>query len=276
VLTGLPWEIIERDYALSWILAGVSTSEKLRNSLIFKGGTALKKCYFGDYRFSEDLDFTATKDAPSQDALEEQVHHICSSAADLSGEFSPIEFAAERYIEKMPHPGSQEAFSIRGKFPWHRQFMVRVMIEVTFDEPVKREPVRKKIIHGYGETISHEVLVYSLEEIIAEKLRAILQHLRKLEERGWSRSRARDYYDIWRIMNYYQAELHLETIPGLFLEKCKVRDISFQGPQVFFEGVMLDYIEKTWEQWLGPLVPKLPPFEQVIGDLRQRIYDLFR
>ncbi len=29
--------------------------------LAFKGGTALKRCYFGDYRFSEDLDFTLTK-----------------------------------------------------------------------------------------------------------------------------------------------------------------------------------------------------------------------
>ncbi len=29
-----------------------------RDALVFKGGTALKRCYFGDYRFSEDLDFT--------------------------------------------------------------------------------------------------------------------------------------------------------------------------------------------------------------------------
>lgn len=30
-----------------------------RDNLIFKGGTCLRKCYFEDYRFSEDLDFTA-------------------------------------------------------------------------------------------------------------------------------------------------------------------------------------------------------------------------
>ena len=44
--TGLPWEIIEKDYILSWILAGIATNKSLKNELIFKGGTALKKCYF--------------------------------------------------------------------------------------------------------------------------------------------------------------------------------------------------------------------------------------
>ncbi len=45
---GLPWEILERDYLLSWVLAGIAQVESLRDTLIFKGGTALKKCYFGD------------------------------------------------------------------------------------------------------------------------------------------------------------------------------------------------------------------------------------
>jgi len=46
---GLPWEVIERNYLLSWILAGISRVDSLRETLVFKGGTALKKCYFGDY-----------------------------------------------------------------------------------------------------------------------------------------------------------------------------------------------------------------------------------
>ncbi len=41
--TALSWEIIERDYILSWVLAGIGVNEKLQNGLIFKGGTALKK-----------------------------------------------------------------------------------------------------------------------------------------------------------------------------------------------------------------------------------------
>jgi hypothetical protein len=38
---GIPWEILEKDYVLSWLLAGVSEVEALRDTLVFKGGTAL-------------------------------------------------------------------------------------------------------------------------------------------------------------------------------------------------------------------------------------------
>jgi len=62
--TGMGWEVLERDYFLSWILAGISRHEPLRKTLVFKGGTALKKCYFGDYRFSEDLDSSGLAGVP--------------------------------------------------------------------------------------------------------------------------------------------------------------------------------------------------------------------
>ena len=55
---GLDPNIVEKDYVLNWILAGIVSSETLRDKWIFKGGTCLKKCYFEQYRFSEDLDFT--------------------------------------------------------------------------------------------------------------------------------------------------------------------------------------------------------------------------
>jgi len=96
-----------------------------------------------------------------------------------------------------------------------------------------------------------------------------------LEERGWTRSRARDYYDIWRILNGYSNVLRTEIISPLFLEKCKVKEVEFTNPEKFFDNILLDYIDKTWEQWLGPLVPDLPPFKLVIGDLKQKIYKLF-
>jgi predicted nucleotidyltransferase component of viral defense system len=50
--------VVEKDYALGWILAGINAHEELAEGWEFKGGTCLKKCYFETYRFSEDLDFT--------------------------------------------------------------------------------------------------------------------------------------------------------------------------------------------------------------------------
>ena len=51
-------QIVEKDYALGWILAGIYQHEALAQDWIFKGDTCLKKCFFETYRFSEDLDFT--------------------------------------------------------------------------------------------------------------------------------------------------------------------------------------------------------------------------
>ena len=34
---------------------------------------------------------------------------------------------------------------------------------------------------------------------------------------------------------------------------------------------MLAQVEKTWEQWLGPLVPRLPAYRTVIDELRPQI-----
>src|SRR5665648_426365 len=88
---GLSWEIIEKDYILSWVLAGIAANKKLQNKLVFKGGTALKKCYFGNYRFSEDLDFTAKEDIAKGDFLEKEIEKSCEIATILVQKFSPLE-----------------------------------------------------------------------------------------------------------------------------------------------------------------------------------------
>ena len=53
---------IEKDYIISWLLWGISKNDILRNALIFKGGTCLKKIHIEDYRYSEDMDFTLNPD----------------------------------------------------------------------------------------------------------------------------------------------------------------------------------------------------------------------
>jgi uncharacterized protein len=271
---GIPWEILERDYLLLWILAGIGQVDSLRGTLAFKGGTTLKKCYFGDYRFSEDLDFSGTEGVPTGDAMEQAIQDICDASAALLDEYASVDIACERYTEKDPHPGGQEAFTIRARFPWHRQLHTRVMIEVTADEKVLKPVHNRRVIHEYGEPVEVQVQVYTLEEIVAEKLRAILQHIEKLHERGWSRSRARDYYDLWRVMGTYRDQMDLSDFVSFLREKCAVRNVRFEGPESFFQEPMLSYVERTWVQWLGPLVPDLPPFKTVIGELRPQIVSL--
>jgi len=268
---GIPWEILERDYVLSWLLAGISHVEALRDTLVFKGGTALMKCFFGDYRFSEDLDFSAVGDVPTGSGMEEAIRAACDSAARLLDEYAPVEIVCERYTEREAHPGGQEAFTIRARLPWHRVPQTRIMVETALDEKILKPVQERFIIHDYGEPLTARIKVYALEEITAEKLRAILQHVEMLQERGWTRSRARDYYDLWRILGAFQDRLDFSDFSEFLQSKCAVRGVSFEGPDDFFQETMLHYIEKTWEQWLGPLIPDLPDFVTVIDDLRPRI-----
>jgi predicted nucleotidyltransferase component of viral defense system len=271
---GIPWEALERDYLLSWILAGIGEVESLREKLVLKGGTALKKCYFGDYRFSEDLDFTGLEGMLTGGDMEHAVREACDTASRMLDEYTFVEIACERYTEKDPHPGGQEAFTIRARFPWQGQTRIRVMIEITADEKILKPAPHRRIIHEYGEPLEAEVRVYMLEEVVAEKLRAILQHAEQLEERGWSRSRARDYYDLWRILGAYRNQLDISDFMSLLREKCSLRNVTFEGPDDFFQERILAYVERTWDDWLGPLVPVLPSFQTVIGALRPEIATL--
>ena len=268
---GIPWEVLERDYLLSWILAGISQVPALGDTLVFKGGTALKKCYFGGYRFSEDLDFSELDGVPVGDAMERLVMEACECAVGLLDEYAPVEIVCERYTERDPHPGGQEAFTIRARLPWQSHPQTRVMIEVTVDERVLRPVERRRVIHEYGEPLEAEVQVYSLEEVVAEKLRAILQQADMFERRGWSRSRARDYYDLWRVLDTYRGQMDLTGFSSLLQQKCAVRGVAFAGAEDFFHARMLSYVGDTWEQWLGPLVPGLPSFEAVINALRPQV-----
>jgi len=61
--TSLTPHVVEKDYVLGRMLAGIYAHEELLESWIFKGGSCLKKCFFETYRFSEDLDFTLRDEA---------------------------------------------------------------------------------------------------------------------------------------------------------------------------------------------------------------------
>ena len=113
-------------------------------------------------------------------------------------------------------------------------------------------PVKNRIIlHHYGEPLEAEVQVYSLEEVVAEKLRAILQHSTTLNRRGWSRSRARDYYDLWRVLGTYKGQMDLARFESLLLQKCALRDVAFEGLEEFFHEPMLAYVASTWDSRLA-------------------------
>ncbi len=60
---GLEPRVVEKDYGLGWVLAGIARDVDLARSWLFNCGTCLKQCFFETYRFSEDLDVTVIEPA---------------------------------------------------------------------------------------------------------------------------------------------------------------------------------------------------------------------
>lgn len=273
----ISWEVLEQDYVLSWVLFGISGVPKLRESLVFKGGTALKKCYFGNYRFSQDLDFSSLKDAPEGKALEFLFLEACEHAQnELNTRIPNPLFTCNRYTEKRPHPQGQEAFVINAQLPWHRAPYTRVMVEITRNQLIVNPPLPKSIIHNYPEDFNCEILTYTLEEIFAEKLLAILENRKKIHERKWSRSRARDYYDLWKILQKFSNELSASTVLETLKLKCSEKEYSYQNNSDFFDSKVLMLVEKDWNEWLSPLIHPLPSYEKVIPELQSELLSFLR
>jgi hypothetical protein len=177
----VPEAIIERDYCLAWFLVGLA-NHPLRDILAFKGGTALRRCYFADYRFSEDLDFTLSQsvDFPT---IRKGLDEIFAAVERDSG----IKFTFDRE-DKNSHQNSY-TFYIRyqGPLPAPNDVKVDITIEeqVCFglcDRPILKSDERYTDLPE-GLTIK----AYDLREIAIEKLTALTDK---------ARNEPRDLYDL--------------------------------------------------------------------------------
>jgi predicted nucleotidyltransferase component of viral defense system len=270
--TGVRLDILEKDYALSYLLKAIAEEPALGERLVLKGGTALRKCYFSDYRFSEDLDFSTHSPGAIPDLVGKMSLAI-QRMNQLLEERGPFQAQAEPLILREPHPFEQAAFLIRVQFPTHRQPLCRLKVEITVDEPLLLPPEKRTLLHDYDEPLAADIWVYQLAEIVAEKLRALLQSKARLAERGWGASRVcRDYYDLWAILRREQLK---ETIPHLVKQKCAVRNLTLETPADFFAEPLLQVARAEWRVQILPFVSDAPAPEQVLAELKTRVQSLW-
>ena len=134
----IPESVLERDYCLSWFLAGLSQSP-LRDRLFFKGGTALKKCYFPDYRFSEDLDFTLAEEVPF-----ETIRNELDAAFEESYRDSGVLLRYAR-SDRQPHANSHTFYlnyeGPLGGLPSGKEVKTDITIKETVIFPIEERPV---------------------------------------------------------------------------------------------------------------------------------------
>lgn len=270
---GVRQHIVEKDYALSYLLAAIATTGGLGESLVLKGGTALRKLYFPEYRFSEDLDYSTQVMGPLGQ-IDMRMGAAVRQLGRLLAERGPFQAALKPLILKQAHPGNQKAYLIHVQFPGQRQALCRLKVEITIDEPILTPMENRPILHGFGEALDARVSVYSLVEITAEKMRALLQSRARLQERGWGASRVcRDYYDLWNLLRF--PGVRSAGLIHLIDRKCAVRGVSYQSPQDFVTRDLLEVAGSEWGQQLLPFVPKAPPAFEVLPQVQGLILSLW-
>jgi hypothetical protein len=158
----VPYWVLEKDYAVSYLLAGIVATPAPHDSLILKGGTALRKGYFADYRFSEDLDFSLRPDRSLPD-VDNAMQHAVRQMELLLLQRGPFEASVERLTLREPHPGSQDAFTVRVRFPTQRHALCRLKIEITRDELVLLPPATRPLLHSYPEELAVALWCYPLD-----------------------------------------------------------------------------------------------------------------
>ncbi|NJO00295.1 MAG: nucleotidyl transferase AbiEii/AbiGii toxin family protein [Bacteroidia bacterium] len=240
---------IEKDYILSWILQGVAHHEHLIKIIAFKGGTLLKKVYFKDYRFSEDLDFTLLNDVISNKQIFEWFKEIFEYVKEEAN--IPLNI-----INDNEHKDGSINFYISYIGPLGGQDK-KVKIDISKSEKLVFEVITKDVIISYTDQESHQLLCYPLEEVLVEKLRSVMQ-----------RMQPRDFYDIWYLSKIHK--MNLDFYSNEFKIKCENKQID---PSEFREKLnkRLPEYKKRWGESMMAQIHDLPDFDQVERELMRNL-----
>ncbi len=269
-----PQFVLEKDYALSYLLAGIVSVQPLAESLVFKGGTCLRKAYFPGYRFSEDLDYTSRSPWRCEELLDAMVQAANHMKERLLA-FGPFEAAVVEERHREPHPRGQCVFRVRVQFPWMRAPGCSLKVEVSAQEPLLAGSIERRLVHEFeGELLDVALPVYRLEEIVAEKLRAFLQSRQHLRDRGWLRNRPRDLYDLWHLRQQSAFPVNWREVGGLLPGKAEAYGLTYKGPADFLDEQVLSGIQRDWQAQLSNFVADLPPFERSAAALRALLTEI--
>lgn len=242
---------IEKDYVLSWILKGISQHEQLSKAIVFKGGTVLKKIYFEDYRYSEDLDFTLL--AP--DTTNEQIFQWFREIFEYIREEANIPL---EIIDNNEHEDGGINFYISFIGPLGGQGNnKRTKVDISRCEQLVFEPEMKDVFIDYSDLEEHQLLCYPLEEVLLEKMRSIMQ-----------RMQARDFYDIWYLLEEHGMDADFYTTE--FATKCASKNLNAADfPKKIDER--LPQYKGRWKSSMSEQIKDLPDFDKVVREVQRHL-----
>jgi len=233
----------EKDYLQDLLLFSIYS--EIGRELIFKGGTCLYKVYKLD-RFSEDLDFTLTKKIDIKRIADKIIANL--ALLNIKGKIKEIkEYGNEinvRFLLNGPlYRGIKEAQCF-------------IPLNISLREQPALEPNREKIISMYKEVPTFEVFLMKEEEIVAEKVRAIL-----------TRMKPRDIYDLWFLLTKRNIHLDLQLVN----KKLAIYSIKFNFNE--FKN-KIEKMRGLWNIDLKHLIiSDLPEFDLIKKELFEKLKD---
>ncbi len=247
VANGVRERAQEKDYVLTWLLAARAALGP--PGLVFKGGTALRRCYFSGYRYSEDLDFTAAG-AMTEAGVVSAIDAWCEWVYDAAG------VRANR--KPVGSPGSTTHY-VAYVGPLRAQDGRDIKIDVAIDEQIRHDDESRELIREYSDLPSDlpPLGVHSLTEIWAEKVRSLMQ-----------RTEPRDLYDLDRLaicdddLPILAAELFREKARAKGLDPDRLEDILPAREET---------LRRWWKSRLGNQVRELPEFDGVWRRVRRAL-----
>ncbi len=256
---------VDKDWVLGHLLNAFYSFDEVRNNFVFKGGTCLRKCYFEDYRFSEDLDFTLLDEKLAVDKkLFGKIIFETEKNAGIKLYLSGIKYQF--------HNDIPQGYEVKIKFwgadhkpnsiiPNPDRWQTKIKIDISFSEKMILPAVELPVIHPYPdwEKIKNSVKAYSLKEIVAEKIRSLKQ-----------RNRPRDIYDLAYLSDIISPDDYSE-IKELLIEKTADKNIQWKNPSDFINPQKYRRNKRAWESSLQHHLPpgQLPEYDDAFAAAEQ-------
>lgn len=218
--------MVEQDLVISRALICLYNNQKIRDSLVFRGGTALNKIYLKPaMRYSEDIDFVQRKKEP----IGETIDAIRIVLKDWLGE--PKRKLTERSAKLIYTYQAVNGLSAKLK------------IEINTTEHFQVSPLQHIEFSMNTEWFrgTSEIVTYSLEELMATKLRALYQ-----------RRKGRDLFDVWFVMK--QGLVNIESVIGMFRKYCANENLII-SKELFQKNMELKKLNRDFRVDMNVLLP---------------------
>lgn len=270
----VPKTTIDKDWVLGHFIDAIYSIPECKQHLVFKGGTCLRKCYYPNYRFSEDLDFTSTnQEFELTEKLLKQITELVAERTEiplhidsikplqskdkLTGYKAIVKFwGADHSRNQAPPPPERWTSSIK--------------IEIILYELMLFDTVEREVYHPYTDNLSQSPLMvpcYSLHEVLAEKLRALIQR---------SYTAPRDFYDIW-YLSKNENDINWKAVTDAFHEKMKFKNLEFTGIDQMINDDNDKRVKAGWNNSLGHQIPTTaaPEYDLVKSEILTLLNEIF-